>query len=106
MATILVIEDDEDIRKLIHFILVREGYEVYQAQNGLSGVQVAQEKRPDLIVSDIMMPEMDGYQALLALRQDERTSDIPFIFLTSKAEKQDLRRGMIYGADDYLSKPV
>jgi diguanylate cyclase (GGDEF)-like protein len=105
MPTILVIEDDEDIRKLITFILVKEGFEVHQAINGLIGVQMAFEKQPDLILSDIMMPDMDGYQTLAALRQDERTNAIPFIFLTSKGERQDFRRGMTIGADDYVVKP-
>lgn len=105
MQKILVIEDDADILKMITFILKKGGYEVYQAVTGSIGVQLAQEKQPDLILSDVMMPGMDGYLTLTALRNDERTRTIPFIFLTGKAEKQDLRRGMTLGADDYLTKP-
>jgi CheY-like chemotaxis protein len=105
MAKILIIEDEDDIRKLMLFILHKEGYEVLQAINGFRGLQIAQEKQPDLIISDVMMPEMNGYQTLAAIRQDERTRAIPFIFLTSRAEKQDLRQGMNLGADDYLTKP-
>lgn len=105
MPTILVIEDDEDIQKLINIILSREGYKVCQAPDGLVGVKLAREKQPDLILSDVMMPEMDGYQVLSALRQDERTNTIPFIFLTSKAERRDIRRAMTIGADDFISKP-
>lgn len=105
MAKILIIEDEDDIRKLMLFILHKEGYEVLQAINGFRGLQIAQEKQPDLIISDVMMPEMNGYQTLAAIRQDERTRAIPFIFLTSRADKQDLRQGMNLGADDYLTKP-
>jgi EAL domain-containing protein (putative c-di-GMP-specific phosphodiesterase class I)/CheY-like chemotaxis protein len=105
MAKILIIEDEDDIRKLMLFILHKEGYEVFQAVDGAKGVQVAQEQQPDLIISDVVMPEMNGYQTLTTLRQDERTRAIPFIFLTSKAEKHDLRQGMNLGADDYLTKP-
>lgn len=106
MTKILVIEDEEDSRELVVMILTREGYEVSEAASGQQGITQAQEIVPDLILSDIMMPEVDGYQVLTALRQDKRTRAIPFIFLSAKTDKRDFRRGMELGADDYLTKPI
>lgn len=106
MPKVLIIEDEEDNRDLVQMILKREGYEVYEASTGVNGVELAQEVKPDLIISDIMMPGYDGYQVLNALRQDKRTMAIPFIFLTAKADKRELRLGMGMGADDYLTKPL
>jgi signal transduction histidine kinase len=82
-----------------------EGYEAYGAENGIKGVDIAKKVLPDLIVCDIMMPEMDGYQVLETLREDPETAMIPFIFLTAKAERVSMRQGMVLGADDYLTKP-
>lgn len=105
MTTILIIEDDDIVRKLIRKILVQEGYDVLEAGDGYSGVEVAQQKRPNLIVCDVMMPRLNGYQVLEMLQEEEITEAIPFIFLTAKAEKRDMRQGMQLGADDYLTKP-
>lgn len=102
---ILVIEDQDSIRTNILELLDAEGYEVMGAENGRVGVQLAREFLPEVIVSDIIMPELDGYGVLLELRQDPVTATIPLIFLTAKADKSDLRQGMNLGADDYLVKP-
>jgi two-component system, sensor histidine kinase and response regulator len=106
MTKVLIIEDEEDSREMVLLILKREGYEVFEASTGLEGIEKARETRPDLIISDIMMPECDGYQVLNSLRQDKQTMAIPFIFLTAKTNKRELRRGMELGADDYLTKPI
>jgi anti-anti-sigma factor len=105
MTTILAIEDETEIRENIQEILELEGFDVLTAENGKIGVQLAQEHHPDLIICDVMMPELDGYDVLIALRQDPSTIKIPFIFLSAKAAKDDFRKGMSLGADDYLTKP-
>jgi signal transduction histidine kinase len=105
MQKILVIEDDPIIRSNIVDLLQVEGFETLEAENGLIGVHVAQAHLPNLIMSDIMMPELDGYGVLETLRHDPVTAAIPFVFLTAKAERTDLRQGMEAGADDYLTKP-
>lgn len=105
MTKILVIEDAEPLRNDILEMLTFEGFEVQGAENGLVGVQVARAYNPDLIVCDIMMPELDGYDVLEALRGDSKTATIPFIFLTAKTDRADMRHGMGLGADDYLTKP-
>lgn len=102
---VLVIEDNNDIRENIAEILELAGYEVYEASNGLVGVEEAIRHVPDIILCDIMMPELDGYGVLSLLTSHLETESIPFIFLTAKAERNDLRRGMESGADDYLTKP-
>lgn len=103
--TILVIEDESTIRNDMAEILLFEGFDVLTAENGTEGIQLAIEKLPDLIVSDVMMPEMDGYEVLTALRENPLTRLIPVIFVTAMAEKEDIRTGMNRGADDYLVKP-
>ena len=105
MKKILIIEDNRDVRENTADILELEGYEVASAENGLTGVERAKELLPDIIVCDIMMPELDGYGVLEELNKDSQTSSIPFIFLTAKTEKTDMRKGMNLGADDYLTKP-
>jgi len=105
MRKILIIEDNKDVRENASEILRLEGYEVATAQNGMIGVEKAREFKPDIIVCDIMMPELDGYGVLRRLGEDRKTSSIPFIFLTAKIEKSDMRTGMNLGADDYLTKP-
>lgn len=102
---ILVIEDNTDVRENIVEILQLDGYEVSEAPNGKVGVEQALSNRPDLILCDIMMPELDGFGTLKILNRNAKTHDIPFIFLTAKAEKDDFRRGMGLGADDYITKP-
>lgn len=105
MTKVLIIEDDKSVQDNVIDILELEGFSVIFADNGLLGVLMARAERPDLIICDIMMPELDGYGVLEQLRQDATTSTIPFIFLTAKAETPDLRQGMELGADDYLTKP-
>lgn len=106
MKKILVIEDEPEMRRNLGTILKLEKFEVLLAENGRAGLDLARREAPDLIVCDVMMPEMDGHAVVQALRQDAKTMNIPFIFLTAKGEKSDLRSGMNLGADDYLTKPV
>ena len=103
--TILIIEDEAQTRSVFLSSLSFEGFAALGADCGTDGVALAQTHRPDLIVCDIMMPDMDGYQVLSTLRQALRTAAIPFLFLTAKVTMPDLRRGMNLGADDYLTKP-
>ena len=105
MKKILLIEDNLEVRENTAEILELSGYEVLTAENGKVGVQLAQLHDTDLIICDIMMPELDGYGVLRILNKDPDTAQIPFIFLTAKAEMSDMRRGMNLGADDYLTKP-
>ncbi|MFT5778585.1 MAG: CRP-like cAMP-binding protein [Crocinitomicaceae bacterium] len=102
---ILLIEDNEDLRENTAELLELANYTVLTAENGKIGVAKAKEHLPDLIISDIMMPELDGYGVLRMLGQIPETSTIPFVFLTAKADKTDFRTGMNLGADDYLTKP-
>jgi DNA-binding NarL/FixJ family response regulator len=106
MKKILVIEDEPEMRRNITALLRYKEYEPIAAQNGRLGVVIARRERPDLILCDVMMPELDGYGVLRALQADAKLALIPFIFLTAKGEKDDLRSGMNLGADDYLTKPV
>jgi DNA-binding NarL/FixJ family response regulator len=106
MTTLLLIEDEDTMRDLTATALELEGYRVLKAADGAAGIASARRRRPDLILCDVMMPGMDGYKALATLRADPVLCQIPFIFLTAKGEKKDLRQGMISGADDYLTKPV
>ena len=103
--TVLIIEDNNDIRENIFEILQLADYIVYEAQNGKAGVELAIKHKPDIILCDIMMPELDGYGVLYILNKNPETANIPFIFLTARAERLDLRKGMEMGADDYLTKP-
>src|SRR5687768_16907273 len=105
MNKILVIDDNTDIRENTAEILSLAGYETYTAENGKKGVELALQNKPDLIVCDIMMPELDGYGVLHLLKKNADTEHIPFIFLTAKSERADLRKGMEMGADDYITKP-
>ena len=102
---ILLIEDNLEMRENTAEILELAHYDVQTAENGKVGVALAKKVKPDLIICDVMMPELDGYGALYLLSKDPETSGIPFIFLTAKAEKSDFRKGMNLGADDYLTKP-
>lgn len=105
MTTILVIEDDAIVRRLICKILVQQGYDILEASGGQGGIQLALVAQPDLIVCDVMMPGLDGYGVLQQLQGQPETAIIPFIFLTARSERQDIRQGMRLGADDYLTKP-
>jgi DNA-binding NarL/FixJ family response regulator len=106
MKKILVIEDESEMRRNITTLLRYCDYEPIGAANGREGIEAARRERPDLILCDVMMPELDGYGVLQALQLDKTLSPVPFIFLTAKGEKDDLRWGMNLGADDYLTKPV
>lgn len=105
MKKILLIEDNEDIRNNTAEILELSSYEVFVAENGKVGVEKAIEHLPDLIICDIMMPELDGYGVFHAIRKNTSIKNIPFIFLTAKTERSDFRKGMELGADDYITKP-
>ena len=105
MKTILLIEDDRALRENTEELLELSGYSMITAPNGKIGIQMAKEKLPDIIVCDIMMPEVDGYGVLKELSSDEKTKHIPFIFLSAKTEHKEIRKGMDLGADDYLTKP-
>jgi DNA-binding NarL/FixJ family response regulator len=105
MTKILLIEDEPSMRKGMATALEMEGFQVATAPDGRAGITAAQAQPPDLILCDVMMPEVDGYGVLEALRSDPEATGIPFIFLTAKGEKPDIRYGMNLGADDYLTKP-
>lgn len=105
MATILVVDDHQDIRENVAEILTLAGYQALEAENGKKALEIARAQKPDLIVCDIMMPELDGYGVLHLMRKNPETEHIPFIFLTAKTERSDFRKGMEMGADDYITKP-
>ncbi len=105
MKKILVVEDEAGIRLNLTLMLKGEGYEVDSAEDGRAGIDHAKSFGPDLIVSDVMMPELDGFGLLEALRADPRFADTPFIFLTALSDRTSMRRGMNLGADDFLNKP-
>lgn len=106
MKKILVIEDEPEMRRNLTTILRMENFQALPAASGRIGIELAKKQQPDLILCDVMMPEIDGYGVIAALRADTETVTIPFIFLTAKGEKPDIRAGMNLGADDYLIKPV
>jgi len=106
MKKILVIEDEPEMRRNLTTVLRLEQFRALAAENGRIGVELVKKEKPDLILCDVMMPELDGYGVIAALRADIETAAIPFIFLTAKGEKPDVRAGMNLGADDYLTKPV
>jgi len=105
MTKILVIEDELPVRENLVELLEAEDYETYGTENGSIGAIWAYNNYPDLIICDVMMPEIDGYEVLSILQENPVTASIPFIFLTAKADKTDIRSGMNLGADDYLTKP-
>jgi len=106
MPTILVVDDEEDIRELVSINLLREEkYEIMEAADGLEGLHLAKKKRPDLIILDLMLPEMDGITVYQRLRDDSRTAHIPVIMLTAKGRLEEKLEGLELGADDYLAKP-
>jgi DNA-binding response OmpR family regulator len=105
MSTILIIDDNNDIRDNTAEILSLAGYATLTAENGKKGLDAAIKQKPDLIICDISMPELDGYGVLHLLRKNAETEEIPFIFLTAKTERSDFRKGMDMGADDFITKP-
>ncbi len=105
MKTIAIIEDNHDVRENLAEILELSGYKCTTAENGKLGVKMVKEQMPDLILCDVMMPELDGFGVLKILNNEPELMHIPFMFLTAKAEKSDFRKGMGLGADDYITKP-
>jgi len=105
MKSVLVIDDNRDIRENTAEILDLAGYKTFTAENGKAGIEIALKEKPNVIVCDIMMPELDGYGVLHLLRKNPEAQNIPFIFLTAKTERSDFRKGMEMGADDYVTKP-
>ena len=105
MKKILVIEDNEEVRETLAEILELSGYQVDTAKDGAIGARKALDAPPDIILCDVMMPKLDGFGVLNILSKKQETADIPFVFLTAKADKNDFRRGMNLGADDYITKP-
>lgn len=105
MKKILVIEDKLEVREALEDLLEISGYEVFTARDGVIGIEKTIKIKPDLILCDVMMPKLDGFEVLSLLSKKPATADIPFIFLTAKTDKKDIRRGMGLGADDYITKP-
>ncbi|MBE9043714.1 response regulator [Pleurocapsales cyanobacterium LEGE 10410] len=105
MTKILVIEDELFVRENIVDLLEAEDFEVFSTENGILGILWAQENEPDLVICDVMMPEINGHDVLAEMRELPETTLTPFIFLTAMADKGDIRQGMDLGADDYLTKP-
>ena len=105
MTTILVIEDEYDVRENLQEILELEDFDVLAAENGKIGLQLAIEHQPDLIICDVMMPELDGYGVISALRKNPSTAQTTFLFLSAKSTDEDRQKGLSLGANDYLTKP-
>lgn len=103
---ILVVEDNMDTYELVHFILEKNGFETFLAVNGRDGVTAAQKQRPDLIIMDMSMPEMDGWTATSLIKKDEKISAIPLVALTAHALPGDRQRAMDAGCDEYITKPM
>lgn len=105
MATVLVADDDRDIRELVVFKLDQAGHQVMVAEDGPAALKAVSDQRPDLIVLDVMMPGMSGFDVCRELRARPDTADIPIILLTAKAQESDVQTGFTAGADDYVIKP-
>jgi DNA-binding response OmpR family regulator len=106
MKKILIVEDTLAIREEVFDILILEGYRVFEAKDGKKGLEIALKENPDLIISDILMPKMNGFEMFEKLKKNDKTKVIPLIFLSAKGEKEDIRTGMDNGAQDYLTKPI
>jgi DNA-binding response OmpR family regulator len=104
-ATVLVVDDDPVILKLLEVNFEMEGFEVVRASDGAEGLERAREIRPDIVILDVMMPRMTGYEVAKALREDDETAHIPIIFVTARAQSSDIERGAEFGVDDYVTKP-
>jgi two-component system, OmpR family, alkaline phosphatase synthesis response regulator PhoP len=103
--TVLFIDDETHIRQLVEYNLRLDGFEVFLADNGKSGLEMVKEHHPDLILLDVMMPEMDGLEVLAKLKNDKKTRDLPVFMLTAKGMIADIKRAFAIGADDYIPKP-
>ena len=104
-ATVLVVDDDPVILKLLEVNFEMEGFQVVRAADGAEGLERARAVRPDIVVLDVMMPRMTGYEVAKALREDDGTAHIPIIFVTARAQSSDVERGMELGVEDYVTKP-
>jgi DNA-binding response OmpR family regulator len=102
---ILIVDDEPDVIKILRFSLLREGYEVVDASNGLDGLSKARQEKPDLIIMDVMMPKMNGYEVVRMLKYDAKHKHIPIIMLTARTQENDKRLGLTTGADEYIFKP-
>ena len=103
--TILVADDEEDLRELVSYRLSRSGYEVVEAVDGQEAFELATERTPDLMVLDVMMPRLDGYELTRRVREQDSLRSVPVILLTARSQETDVSRGFDVGADDYLKKP-
>jgi len=103
--TILVVDDEPALLRLMSFLLQRKGYVMLTATNGEEALDVVREQRPDLVVLDIMMPRLDGYEVAAAIRADPQIADLPIIMLSAKAQEEDIERGRAAGVDIYITKP-
>ncbi len=104
--SILVVDDEHDLLDLLEYNLKKEGFKVYLADNGEKGINLAQKHQPDLVLLDVMMPEMSGFEVCEALRQDANIKRLPIIFLTAKDDEASEVEGLTIGADDYITKPI
>jgi DNA-binding response OmpR family regulator len=104
-ALILIADDDEDILELVCFRLEQAGYETTRARDGEEALRLVRERRPDLCVLDVMMPRLNGFEVLQALRKEPDTDRIPVVLLTATVQERDIARGFEVGADDYIRKP-
>jgi CheY-like chemotaxis protein len=105
MALVIVVEDTPEIRDLMRFVLLKDGYDVLVARDGRAGLALVRQHKPDLVVSDVQMPEMNGFELVMALRKDPQIATTPVILLTALQERADMREGMNAGADDFITKP-
>jgi DNA-binding response OmpR family regulator len=105
MLSVLIIEDNPGISRLVEFKLKQEGMDVRMAMNGIDGLEMARNSKPDLILLDVMLPGISGFEVLHALKSDAATSDISVIMLTSKSREEDIERGFAMGAAEYIPKP-
>jgi DNA-binding response OmpR family regulator len=106
MRKILIVEDTQAIREELFDIFTLEGYLVFEAENGKKGLKIALKENPNLIISDIRMPEMNGFEMFKKLKKNDKTKAIPLIFLSAKGEKEDIKTGMNHETQDYLTKPI
>jgi len=105
MKTVLIVEDNTTLRENISEILALKGYNILTALDGKTGLAMAKEKKPDIILCDVLMPEMDGYNAFNSLKDSPYTMNIPFIFITAEASNKEIENGLAVGADGYITKP-
>ena len=103
---ILIVEDDPSFSRAINHIVEKEGYEVITASNGMTGLRMAKEENPDLLILDVMLPGLDGFEICSRLRQDPPTTELPIIMLSAKGQEADKTTGLKVGANEYLTKPV